>query len=126
MTEFISENWLELLIGLMAFIKIIINLTPTEEDNKVFGYLDSIFNALFPNYKKGAGTHEKHKRIIKSFGYYDNFQRKKVWRFKKVVIQKNNWRCCCYLCNNLHEWCNNLGRRCIVFYWCIAFVFINV
>ena len=58
MTEFISENWLELLIGLMAFIKIIINLTPTEEDNKVFGYLDSIFNALFPNYKKGGGNHE--------------------------------------------------------------------
>ena len=34
MTEFISENWLELLIGLMAFIKIIINLTPTEEETK--------------------------------------------------------------------------------------------
>tara|TARA_R110002020_G_scaffold49786_2_gene141405 strand:- start:4611 stop:4817 length:207 start_codon:yes stop_codon:yes gene_type:complete len=58
MTDFIFANWLELLIGLMAFIKIIINLTPTEEDNKVFSYLDSIFNAIFPNYKKGGGTHE--------------------------------------------------------------------
>ena len=57
MTEFISENWLELLIGLMAFIKIITNLTPTESDNKVFGWLDSIFNVIIPNYKKGGGQH---------------------------------------------------------------------
>ena len=57
MTEFIFENWLELLIGLMAFIKIVVNLTPTEEDNKVFSYLDSIFNAIFPNYKTGGGKH---------------------------------------------------------------------
>ena len=57
MTVFISENWLELLIGLMAFIKIITNLTPTEQDNKVFGWLDSIFNVIIPNYKKGGGQH---------------------------------------------------------------------
>jgi len=57
MTEFIFENWLELLIGLMAFIKIVTNLTPTEDDNKVFSYLDSIFNAIIPNYKKGGGQH---------------------------------------------------------------------
>ena len=57
MTEFIFENWLELLIGLMAFIKIVVNLTPTEDDNKVFSYLDSIFNAIFPNYKAGGGKH---------------------------------------------------------------------
>ena len=57
MTEFIFENWLELLIGLMAFIKIVTNLTPTESDNKVFAYLDSIFNAILPNYKKGGGQH---------------------------------------------------------------------
>tara|TARA_B100001094_G_scaffold7119_1_gene6359 strand:- start:5961 stop:6140 length:180 start_codon:yes stop_codon:yes gene_type:complete len=59
MGEFISQNWLELIIGLMAFIKIIINLTPTEEDNKVFSWLDSIFNAIIPNYKKGGGTHDE-------------------------------------------------------------------
>tara|TARA_R110002051_G_scaffold177777_2_gene247610 strand:+ start:8562 stop:8735 length:174 start_codon:yes stop_codon:yes gene_type:complete len=57
MLEFISENWLELLIGLMAFIKIITNLTPTEKDNRVFSWLDSIFNAIVPNYKKGGGKH---------------------------------------------------------------------
>tara|TARA_R110001592_G_scaffold72158_1_gene220484 strand:+ start:522 stop:695 length:174 start_codon:yes stop_codon:yes gene_type:complete len=57
MFEFISGNWLELLIGLMAFIKIISNLTPTEKDNQVFSWLDSIFNAIIPNYKKGGGKH---------------------------------------------------------------------
>ena len=57
MTEFIFTNWLELLIGLMAFLKIVINLTPTESDNKIFGWLDSIFNVIIPNYKKGCGTH---------------------------------------------------------------------
>ena len=41
----------------MAFLKIITNLTPTEEDNKVFSWIDSIFNAIVPNYKKGGGQH---------------------------------------------------------------------
>ena len=57
MGEFISQNWLELLVGLMAFAKIVTNLTPTESDNKVFGWLDSIFNVIIPNYKKGGGKH---------------------------------------------------------------------
>ena len=52
--EFITQNWIELLIGLMAFIKIVVNLTPTEKDNNVFSYLDSIFNAIIPNYKIGS------------------------------------------------------------------------
>ncbi len=56
--EFIQTNWLELLIGSMAFLKVIINLTPTENDNKIFGWLDSVFNAIIPNYKKGGGQHK--------------------------------------------------------------------
>ena len=50
--NFITENWLELLIGIMAFIKIITNLTPTERDNKMFGGLDTMIDALVPKYKK--------------------------------------------------------------------------
>jgi hypothetical protein len=50
--DFISQNWLELLVGLMAFIKVVTNLTPTEEDNKIFGWLDSVIDAVIPNYKK--------------------------------------------------------------------------
>jgi len=44
MVDFITSNWAELLIGSLAFIKVIVNLTPTEEDNKIFGKIDSIIN----------------------------------------------------------------------------------
>lgn len=44
MIEFISQNWGELLVGLMAFVKVIVNLTPTQEDNAVFGKLDAFIN----------------------------------------------------------------------------------
>ena len=50
--NFIMENWLELFIGLMAFAKVITNLTPTQADNKMFGWLDTIIDAIIPNYKK--------------------------------------------------------------------------
>ena len=50
--EFITENWLELLIGLMAFAKVVTNLTQTEADNRIFGWLDTIIDAIVPNYKK--------------------------------------------------------------------------
>ena len=50
--NFITENWLELLIGIMAFIKIITNLTPTDKDNRIFGWLDTVIDAVIPNYKK--------------------------------------------------------------------------
>ena len=57
MLEFIGQNWLELLIGLMALLKVITDLTPTENDNKVFTWIDSILNTIVPNYKKGGGEH---------------------------------------------------------------------
>ncbi|QDP66823.1 MAG: hypothetical protein Unbinned5213contig1001_11 [Prokaryotic dsDNA virus sp.] len=44
MIEFISNNWGELIIGLLAFVKVIVNLTPTEKDNKVFEKLDHFIN----------------------------------------------------------------------------------
>jgi len=57
MMDFILNNWAELLIGLMAFVKVVINLTPTEKDNQIFGYLDSLINMIIadrikPNNKK--------------------------------------------------------------------------
>jgi hypothetical protein len=36
----------------MAFAKVITNLTPTEKDNKIFGWLDTMIDALVPNYTK--------------------------------------------------------------------------
>jgi len=44
MIDFLTENWGELLIGLMALGKIVVNLTPTETDNKVFGWIDDLIN----------------------------------------------------------------------------------
>ena len=52
MMDFILDNWGELLIGAMAFIKIIVNITPTEKDNQVFGWLDSLVNMIVADRKK--------------------------------------------------------------------------
>ena len=30
--DFILNNWAELILGLMAFVKVVINITPTEKD----------------------------------------------------------------------------------------------
>lgn len=50
--NFIVTNIGELAIGLLAFIKIIVNITPTETDNKVFGWLDSLINMIISDRKK--------------------------------------------------------------------------
>ena len=48
--NFITENWLELLVGIMAFAKVVTNLTPTEKDNKIFGWLDTMIDAIVTAY----------------------------------------------------------------------------
>jgi len=52
MVDFITNNLAELIIGLLAFIKIIVNLTPTEKDNQVFGWLDALINMIISDRKK--------------------------------------------------------------------------
>lgn len=52
MIDFIIENWGELVIGLLAFGKVIVNLTPTESDNQVFGWLDSLINMIIADRRK--------------------------------------------------------------------------
>ena len=44
MLEFITQNWGELIIGLMAFTKVVVNLTPTEKDNEIFSKIDKLIN----------------------------------------------------------------------------------
>jgi len=58
MIDFLIENWVPLLIGFMAFLKVIVNLTPSEKDNKIFEWLDKLINLIIPNLKKGGGKHE--------------------------------------------------------------------
>ena len=44
MSEFVVNNWAELTLALLAFIKVVVNLTPTEKDNDVFGKIDTLIN----------------------------------------------------------------------------------
>lgn len=45
-------NLMEILVALMVLAKVVINLTPTEKDNKVFGLVDSILNSIVPDRRK--------------------------------------------------------------------------
>ncbi len=53
--DFLKNNFAELTLGLLAFLKILVNLTPTEADNRIFGLLDSFINWIVPNFKAGGG-----------------------------------------------------------------------
>ena len=59
MIEFIYNNWLELLIAVMALVKVITNLTPTDKDNNIFGWIDKLINIVVPNYNKKGKKHKK-------------------------------------------------------------------
>lgn len=50
--DFILANWGELVIAALAFIKVVVNITPTESDNTVFGWLDNLINMIVSDRKK--------------------------------------------------------------------------
>ncbi len=52
MVDFLLTNWAELLLALMVTAKVVVNLTPTEKDNKVFAYVDLLINAIISDRKK--------------------------------------------------------------------------
>ena len=52
MESFLLDNWAELLLGVLAFAKIIVNITPTESDNKIFGWIDSLINMIISDRRK--------------------------------------------------------------------------
>ena len=52
MGQLIQMYWAEILLGVMAFAKIIVNLTPTNVDNKVFGWIDVLINAIVSDRRK--------------------------------------------------------------------------
>ncbi len=47
--DWLAQNWAELLIGMMAFVKIVVRLTPTLKDDAVFGKIDSLISWFVPN-----------------------------------------------------------------------------
>ena len=49
---FITENWGELTLAVLAILKVIVNLTPSERDNQVFGYLDVLINLIIADRRK--------------------------------------------------------------------------
>lgn len=51
---FVAHNWAELLLALMALVKVVVRLTPSIKDDKVFGWLDDLVSAIVPNYEKKA------------------------------------------------------------------------
>ena len=48
-----------LISAILGVLKVVVNLTPSEKDNKVFEILDRLFDAIVPNLKKGGGAHKK-------------------------------------------------------------------
>tara|TARA_R110000796_G_scaffold9120_4_gene31342 strand:+ start:2606 stop:2785 length:180 start_codon:yes stop_codon:yes gene_type:complete len=54
MNDFLLNNWGELVIALLTFVKVVVNLTPTETDNKVFSKIDTIINLFVIDKLKNA------------------------------------------------------------------------
>lgn len=51
--EFILNHWAELTLALMAFLKVIVNLLPSDAPARnVFEYLDKLVNAVVPDNRK--------------------------------------------------------------------------
>jgi len=50
-TWYIDHIW-EILLALMAFLKVIGNLVPSDKPREVFAILDKIVNALVPDRRK--------------------------------------------------------------------------
>lgn len=51
-SNFFLENWAALLLAAMAFAKVVVNLTPTETDNQIFGYIDVLITAITGDRRK--------------------------------------------------------------------------
>lgn len=48
---YMEHAW-SLIVALMAFLKVVVNLVPSEKPRDVFGILDKIVNALVPDQVK--------------------------------------------------------------------------
>lgn len=49
--DFLMANGAELLLSILAMARIVVRLTPSLTDNKVFGYLDDIIGFFIKNNK---------------------------------------------------------------------------
>ena len=54
--NFVTNNWIELLLGVLAFVEIVVRLTPTKKDDSAFKWIKSLLNFIIPSLKKGGGS----------------------------------------------------------------------
>ena len=47
--DFILGNWAELLLALLALIKVVVRLTPGVKDDAIFNYIDRLIDAIVPD-----------------------------------------------------------------------------
>ena len=52
MAEFILSNWAELILGLIAFLDVVVSITPSKTDDRLLGYFRLLFNAITSQKKK--------------------------------------------------------------------------
>ena len=55
-SNFFTNNWGALLMGLLGFADLVTRLTPSVKDNSILNFLSSLLNAIIPNLKKGGGS----------------------------------------------------------------------
>lgn len=53
--NFFIRNWGVLLMSLLGLADVVTRLTPTEKDNSILNFINSVINAIIPNLKKGGG-----------------------------------------------------------------------
>ena len=56
MVDFIKENWVALLFGLLGFVEVVTRLTPTTKDDTVLEWIKKILDVFIPNRASGGGT----------------------------------------------------------------------
>lgn len=48
-SSWVLDHAWELVLALMAFLKVVVNLVPSDKPREVFGIIDKIVNALVPD-----------------------------------------------------------------------------
>lgn len=57
MSEFLLENWAELVLAFLLLADTIVSLTPTTKDDRVLGYIRLLFEAVIGDrFKKKSGS----------------------------------------------------------------------
>jgi len=57
--DFLLANGAELLLAILAVVRIVVRLTPSIKDNKVFGYLDDLIAFFVKNNEESSDNPKK-------------------------------------------------------------------